>query len=69
MVAAVCEDSKTYQGMVQLVIFKLSLKSESDKWHMAQPSESEIMKESTSGAEGVGGPGQLNLIFSCLGSS
>ena len=65
-----CEDSKTYQGMVQLVIFKLCLKSESDnKGHMAQLSESEIMKVSTSGAEGVEGPEQLKLIFSCLGSS
>ena len=54
------EDSKTYQGMVQLVIFKLSLKSETDnKGHMAQLSESEIMKVSTSGAEGVEGPEQL----------
>ena len=58
--AAVCEDSKTYQGMVQLVIFKLSLKSETDnKGHMAQLSESEIMKVSTSGAEDVEGPEQL----------
>ena len=65
-----CEDPKTYQGMVQLVIFKLSLKSESDnKGHMAQLSKSEIMKESTSGAEGVEGPEQLKLKFSCLGSS
>ena len=56
--------------MVQLVIFKLSLKSESDnKGHMAQLSKSEIMKESTSGAEGVEGPEQLKLKFSCLGSS
>ena len=56
--------------MVQLVIFKLSLKLESDnKGHMAQLSESEIMKESTSGAEGVEGPEQLKLKFSCLGSS
>ena len=55
-----CEDSKTYQGMVQLVIFKLSLKSETDnKGHMAQLSESEIMKVSTSGAEGVEGPERL----------
>ena len=55
-----CEDSKAYQGMVQLVIFKLSLKSETDnKGHMAQLSESEIIKVSTSGAEGVEGPEQL----------
>ena len=55
--------------MVQLVIFKLCLKLESDNnGHMAQLSESEIMKESTSGAEGVKGPEQLKLIFSCLGS-
>ena len=55
-----CEDSKTYQGMVQLVIFKLCLKLESEKnEHMAQLSESEIMKVSTSGAEGVEGPEQL----------
>ena len=55
-----CEDSKTYQGMVQLVIFKLSLKSETDdKGHMAQLSKSEIMKVSTSGAEGVESPEQL----------
>ena len=55
-----CEDSKTYQGMVQLVIFKLSLKSETDNnGHMAQLSESEIMKVSTSSAEGVEGPEQL----------
>ena len=38
--AAVCEDSKTYQGMVQLVIFKLSLKSEPDNnGYVAQLSE------------------------------
>ena len=56
--------------MVQLVIFKLSLKSESDNnGHMAQLSESEVMKESTSGAEGVEGPEQLKLKFSCLGPS
>ena len=36
---------------------------------MAQLSESEIMKESTSGAEGVENPEQLKFIFSCLGSS
>ena len=36
---------------------------------MAQLSESEVMKESTSGAEGVEGPEQLKLKFSCLGSS
>ena len=55
-----CEDSKTYQGMIQLVIFKLSLKLETDNnGHMAQLSESEIMKVSTSGAEGVEGPEQL----------
>ena len=48
--------------MVQLVIFKLCLKSESDNnGHMAQLSESEIMKVSTSGAEGVEGPEQLKL--------
>ena len=65
-----CEDSKTYQGMVQLVIFKLSLKSEPDnKGHVAQLSESEIMKESTSGAGGVENPENLKFIFSCLGSS
>ena len=59
-----CEDSKTYQGMVQLVIFKLSLKSEPDNnGHVAQLSESEIMKESTSGAEGVEGPEHLKLII------
>ena len=64
------EDSKTYQGMVQLVIFKLSLKLELDNnGHMAQLSESEIMKQSTSGAGGVENPEQLNFIFSCLGSS
>ena len=46
--------------MVQLVIFKLSLKSEPDNnGHVAQLSESEIMKVSTSGAEGVEGPEQL----------
>ena len=56
--------------MVQLVIFKLSLKSEPDNnGHVAQLSESEIMKESTSGAEGVENPEQLKLILSCLGSS
>ena len=55
-----CEDSKTYQRMVQLVIFKLSLKLETDNnGHMAQLSESEIMKVSTGGAEGVEGPEQL----------
>ena len=55
--------------MVQLVIFKLCLKSETDNnGHMAQLSESEIMKVSTSGAEGVEGPEQLKLKFSCLGS-
>ena len=55
--------------MVQLVIFKLCLKSEIDNnGHMAQLSESEIMKVSTSGAEGVEGPEQLKLIFSGLGS-
>ena len=65
-----CEDSKTYQGMVQLVIFKLSLKLESDNnGHVAQLSESENMKVSTSGAEGVENSEQLNFIFSCLGSS
>ena len=56
--------------MVQLVIFKLSLKSETDNnGHMAQLSESAIMKVSTSGAEGVEGPEQLKFIFSCLSSS
>ena len=46
--------------MVQLVIFKLCLKLETDNnGHMAQLSESEIMKVSTSGAEGVEGPEQL----------
>ena len=46
--------------MEQLVIFKLSLKSETDnKGHMAQLSESEIMKVSTSGAEGLEGLEQL----------
>ena len=55
-----CEDSKTYQGMTQLVIFKLSLKSETDNnGYMAQLSESEIMRVSTSGAEGVECPEQL----------
>ena len=64
-----CEDSKTYQGMVQLVIFKLCLKLEPDnKGHVAQLSESEIMKVSTSGVEGVEGPAQLKLKISCLGS-
>ena len=68
MVAAVCEDSKTYQGMVQLVIFKLSLKLEPDNnGHVAQLSESEIMNQSTSGAGGVENPEQLKFIFSCLG--
>ena len=68
MVAAVCEDSKTYQGMVQLVIFKLSLKSEPDNnGHMAQLSEFETMNQSTSGAGDVENPEQLNFIFSCLG--
>ena len=44
--------------MVQLVIF--NLKSETDnKGHMAQLSESDIMKVSTSGAEGVECPEQL----------
>ena len=56
--------------MVQLFIFKLSLKSEPDNnGHVAQLSESEIMKESTSGAAGVENPEQLKLMFSCLGSS
>ena len=56
--------------MVQLVIFKLSLKSEPDNnGHMAQLSESEIMNQSTSGAGSVEKPEQLKLIFSCLGSS
>ena len=69
MVAAVWR-LKKYQGMVQLVIFKLSLKLEPDNnGHVAQLSESEIMKESTSGAEGVENPEQLKLKFSCLGSS
>ena len=55
--------------MVQLVIFKLCLKLESDNnGHMAQLSESEIMKESTSCAEGVEGPEQLKSKFFCLGS-
>ena len=68
MVAAVCEDSKTYQGMVQLVIFKLSLKSEPDNnGHVAQLSESETMNWSTSGAGDVENLEQLNFIFSCLG--
>ena len=65
-----CEDSKTYQGMVQLVIFKLSLKSEPDNnGHVAQlsESESEFMNQSTSGAGDVENPEQLKLIFSCLG--
>ena len=35
---------------------------------MAQLSESEIMKENTSGADGVEGPGQLKLKISCLGT-
>ena len=47
-----------------------SLKLEPDNnGHMAQLSESKIMKESTSGAEGVENPEQLNLIISCLGFS
>ena len=63
-----CEDSKTYQGMVQLVIFKLSLKSEPDNnGHVAQLSESETMNQSTSGAGGVENPEQLKFMFSCLG--
>ena len=66
--AAVCEDSKTYQGMVQLVIFKLSLKLEPDNnGHVAQLSESEIMNQSTSGAGSVENPEQIKFIFSCLG--
>ena len=53
--------------MVQLVIFKLSLKSEPDNnGHMTQLSESEIMNQSTSGAGGVENPEQLNFTFSCL---
>ena len=65
MVAAVYEDSKTYQGMVQLVIFKLSLKLEPDNnGHMAQLSESETTNQSTSGAGDVENPEQLkNYIF------
>ena len=54
--------------MVQLVIFKLCLKSEPDNnGHMAQLSESEIMNQSTSGAGGVENPEQFKFIFSCLG--
>ena len=55
--------------MVQLVIFKLCLKLESDNnGNMAQLSESEIMNESTSGADGGEGPGQFVLILSYLGT-
>ena len=54
--------------MVQLVIFKLSLKSEPDNnGHVAQLSESETMNQSTSGAGDVENPEQLKFIFSCLG--
>ena len=50
--------------MVQLVIFKLNLKSEPDNnGHVAQLSEAEIMNQSTSGAGGVENPEQLNFIF------
>ena len=70
MVAAVYEDSKTYQGMVQLVIFKLSLKSEPDNnGHVAQLSESETMNQSTSGAGDVENPEQLKIYIFLSGFS
>ena len=54
--------------MVQLVIFKLSLKSEPDNnEHVAQLFESETMNQSTSGAGDVENTEQLKFIFSCLG--